>query len=113
MQHNLSLVRAGLTYKELSDNGLKHPDEFMARRYPCIAHGIGMSDEYPKIYYRQDWENDGYDGVIEADTTLCIESYVGSEHGGEGVKLEQMVLVTENGCELLSAYPFEERLLSG
>ena len=111
--HNLSLVRAGVTYKELSDGALAHPDEFIARRYPCLAHGIGMSDEYPKIYYREDWPSDGYDGVIEPDTALCVESFVGSERGGEGVKLEQMVLVTDSGCELLSSYPLEERLLVG
>jgi len=43
--------------------------------------------------------------------TLCIESYIGHEAGGEGGKLEQQVLVTETGTELMSTFPFEERLL--
>ena len=30
---------------------------------------------------------------------------------GEGVKLEQCLLVTDGGTELLSHYPFEEELL--
>ena len=42
---------------------------------------------------------------------LCVESFTGSDRGGEGVKLEQMVLVTDSGCEALSTYPFEEALL--
>ena len=67
-----------------------------------------MSDEYPQIRYRQDWEDMGYDGVIEKDMVLCVESFTGSEHGGEGVKLEQMVLVSEMGCQLLSMCPFEK-----
>jgi Xaa-Pro aminopeptidase len=40
--------------------------------------------------------------------TLCIESYLGSEDGGEGVKLEEQVLITENGVEPLSTFPLEE-----
>ena len=36
---------------------------------------------------------------------LCVESYVARRGWGEGVKLEQQVLVTEHGHELLSGYP--------
>ncbi len=43
--------------------------------------------------------------------TVCVESFTGSDQGGEGVKLEQMVRVTADGCELLTDYPFDERLL--
>ena len=111
IHHNMDLAKPGMTFKELSDTGFRQPDEFIARRYPCVAHGIGMSDEYPKIYYPQDWHRGAYDGVIEADMALCFESFTGSEHGGEGVKLEQMALMTDTGCELLSNYPFEEALL--
>ena len=41
---------------------------------------------------------------------ICIESFIGSEHGGEGVKLEQQVVQTRDGCELLSAFPWDEEL---
>lgn len=44
--------------------------------------------------------------------TLCVESFIGEEHQGEGVKLEQQVLITETGVELLSRFPFEEALLA-
>ena len=40
--------------------------------------------------------------------TICLESYIGEEGGAEGVKLEEQVLVTETGCEVLSRYPFED-----
>jgi Xaa-Pro aminopeptidase len=43
--------------------------------------------------------------------TLCVESYIGEEGGKEGVKLEEQVLITETGVELLSQFPFEEALL--
>jgi hypothetical protein len=43
---------------------------------------------------------------------LCIESYIGPENGPEGVKLEQQIITTEAGPELLSTFPFEEELLN-
>ena len=43
--------------------------------------------------------------------TICVESYIGEEGGPEGVKLEQQVLITETGIELLSRFPFEEAML--
>jgi Xaa-Pro aminopeptidase len=43
--------------------------------------------------------------------TLCVESYTGSDRGGEGVKLEEQVLITDSGVEMLSKYPFEKELL--
>ena len=77
-------------------------------------YGVGMTGEFPYILHLEDFE-DGYDGRLEPGMTLCLESYIGeyggAEDGREGVKLEQQVLITENGYELLSLYPFEDKLL--
>ena len=40
--------------------------------------------------------------------TLCVESFIGVEGGREGVKLEEQVLITADGVEILSSYPMEE-----
>ncbi len=110
--HNAALLGPGLSFEELSDKAYRHHDEFIPHRYACLAHGVGMTDEYPKVYYRQDWDRHGYDGVVEAGMVMCIESFVGSDRGGPGVKLEQMWLVGEHGNELLSRYPLEDQLLA-
>jgi Xaa-Pro aminopeptidase len=44
--------------------------------------------------------------------TICVESYIGEPAGGQGVKLEQQVLLTAHGPELLSTFPYEETLAS-
>lgn len=111
IEHNMGLLKPGVSFEEFSRRAFPMPAEYVARRYPCVAHGVGMSDEYPKIAYTQDWDDWGYDGVFEENMAICIESFTGSDKGGEGVKLEQMVLVTESGCEPLSTYPFETTLL--
>lgn len=104
---NLELVRPGVTFREFSEKSFRQPERFHALRYPCVAHGVGMCDEYPKIAYPQDWDRQGYDGVIEEGMVLCIESYVGAERGKEGVKLEEQVLVTSTGYEMLTTYAIE------
>jgi Xaa-Pro dipeptidase len=70
-------------------------------------HGVGLCDEYPAVFFPEDWEATGYDGVVELGMVLAVESYVGRKDGGEGVKLEEQLLVTENGSETLSTYPLE------
>ena len=107
VHENLRMVRAGAAFSELTTRGYKQSAEFIQNRYPCLAHGVGMSDEYPVIFYREDFPTNGYDGELQANSVLCIESYVGADAGRNGVKLEQQVLVTETGYELLSEYPLE------
>ncbi len=108
---NLDLLRPGMSFHEFAAKSFELPEIYRANRYSVVAHGIGLCDEYPHIAYTQDQGSHGYDGVIEPNMTLCLESYVGAEGGAEGVKLEQQVLVTEDGVELLSTFPFEDRLL--
>jgi Xaa-Pro aminopeptidase len=110
--HNAALLEPGRTFRELSEKSFRQPDEFVAHRYTCLAHGIGMTDEYPRIVYPQDWEHEGYDGELVPGAVLTVESFVGSDRGGPGVKLEDMYLITETGAERLSTFPFEETLLA-
>ena len=70
-----------------------------------------MTGEYPYILHKMDFDEGGYDGVLEADTTLCVESYIGGKDDKEGVKLEEQVLITDNGHIMLSQFPYEEDLL--
>jgi Xaa-Pro aminopeptidase len=58
-----------------------------------------------------DWEEAGYDGVFQENMVICVESYIGAEGGAEGVKLEEQVLLTVDGPQVLSTFPFEEDLL--
>jgi Xaa-Pro dipeptidase len=101
---NMALIQPGMTFNEFAGRSWTMPDHFLKNRYSCLAHGVGMVDEYPSVSYFQDR---GYDGVFEAGMTLCIESYIGDEGGEEGVKLEQQVRLTENGCTPLSTFRFE------
>ena len=112
IQHNTALINPGRTFREITAAAWKVPAPYYARRYYLMIHGIGMTGEYPYIVYEADYDaGQDYDGIVEPNMTLCVESFIGHEEGGEGVKLEQQVLVTETGIELMSTFPFDERLL--
>ncbi len=108
---NMEIIRPGMTFRDYSEEAWAIPEKYFANRYYLSAHGCGMTGEYPYLYHRADYPDAGYDGVIEPGMTLCVESYIGEDGGAEGVKLEQQILVTETGTELLSRFPFEDALL--
>lgn len=112
LAHNLELVKPGRSFREYSEKAWKIPDEFVKNRYSVLAHGIGLCDEYPSLAHQIDWDAVGFDGTIEEGMTLCVESFIGSEGGIEGVKLEEQVLVTKHGYQKLTTFPYEEELLS-
>ena len=111
VHHNMQLLRPGVSFREYSERAWSIPDRFVANRYYLSAHGCGMTGEYPYLYHSMDFDDSGYDGVVEPGMTICVESYIGEEGGAEGVKLEQQVLITDTGTELISTFPFEAALL--
>ena len=110
IEYNLALLKPGLGFREWTESAWKLPEDCVAHRYPLIAHGVGMCDEYPGIYYPQDWEAKGYDGEVEPGMVLCVESYIGPGGAREGVKLERQALITETGYLLLDRFPWDESL---
>lgn len=66
--------------------------------------------KYPLVRHFHREENP-YDCVIEPGMVLCAESYMGPKGERDGVRLEQQVLVTDDGYELLLTYPWEQELL--
>ncbi len=108
---NIPLLAPGTPLSELTFGGRPLPDEFVANRYSCRMHGVGLCDEWPMVAYPQDWHEGAYDYSLEPGMVLTVETYIGAEGGREGVKLEDQVLITETGHEVLSTYPYDERLL--
>jgi len=111
IQYNMEILKPGMSFSEVTEAGLLLPKEYRDQRYGVMMHGVGLCDEYPSIRYPEDLECHGYDGVLEPGMALCVEAYVGAVGGGEGVKLEDQVIITEDGFENLTRYPFEEKFL--
>lgn len=112
VHHNINILKPGLHFSEYAELAWDIPQRYFANRYYLSSHGCGMTGEYPYLYHRADYATAGYEGEILPGMVICVESYIGEHNDSEGVKLEQQVLITDTGVELLSLYPFEQGLLS-
>ena len=106
IEHNLELLTPGRTFHELTHQSWMPPVEEY-RHYCVNYHGVGQCDEFPEITFPHMWDKIGWDGVLEPGMVLTVEAYVGPRAGGEGVKLEEQVLVTERGPDRLSNAVFD------
>jgi len=114
LDHNVGLIKSGVTFREIAERAWPIPEAHRDSRYYCIGHGLGMSGEFPNIPHTVPGVSYPLDGAVEPNMVLCIESYVGSEKSGQGVKLEDQLLITETGVERMSSIvPFDDRLLPG
>ncbi|KAF5603004.1 peptidase yqhT [Fusarium subglutinans] len=111
VNHNMSILRPGLTFREYADCAWDIPVQCWANRYFVSAHGCGLTGECPYLYDRGDFSDAGYDGVIEPGMVFCVESYIGEEGGTLGVKLEQQVLITGTAVHILAKFLFEDSML--
>ena len=106
IEHNLALIEPGMDFLEYSERSWPIPDRYLANRYSCLLHGVGLADEYPGVYAPQD-AADFQAGAFEPGMVLCVESLIGEQGGREAVKLETQVLVTPHGAERLDTFPWE------
>ncbi len=104
IDHNIELLRPGATMHDLTFTSWTPPVEEY-RHYSCLFHGVGQCDEYPEVYFPHAWDEVGYECTLEPGMVLSVESFVGSRHGGEGVKLEEQVVITEDGYDKLAHLP--------
>jgi Xaa-Pro aminopeptidase len=111
IQHNIGIIKPGLTFREIADAAWKIPARFVEQRYTSVMHGVGMHGETPFIAHAIDFATYGREGVLQPGMVVSVESYIGEKNGREGVKLEEEVLVTEHGSELISRFPFEDDMM--
>ena len=110
ISYNCDLLRPGCAFREYREKAWPLPKRFHEQNYGTLLHGVGMIDEWPNVA----WDtNDpaAQDGVLLPGMTVCVESYIGERGGTEGVKLEEQVLITDTGYEIMSRFPLEQALL--
>ncbi len=103
-------LKPGVSIKELVFGGHQLEDQYCKQKYSCKMHGVGLCDEWPHIGYPDHWTDGAFDHMIEEGMVICTEALVSPEGGTFSIKLEDQVLITADGCENLTTYPFDPAL---
>jgi Xaa-Pro dipeptidase len=106
LEHNAQLLTPGRSFADFAARAWTVPDRHAPYAYSCLAHGLGMSGEYPYVPVAQP---DQYPlaGAFEAGMVVCVESYIGDAPVARGVKLENQYLITDSGAEVMSTISFD------
>ena len=108
---NMEMLKPGVRFEDLTANTHVLPPDMQKQKYSCLMHGVGLCDEWPLIAYPDAAVKGAFDHVLEPGMTLCVEVLASPEGGDFSIKLEDQVLITEDGYENLTHYPFDERLM--
>jgi Xaa-Pro aminopeptidase len=108
---NMEMLKPGVTIPELSANTHVLDARFQQQKYSCLMHGVGLCDEWPLVAYPDSAVAGACDYPLEPGMVLCVEALVGTEGGDFSIKLEDQVLITEDGHENLTSYPFDAALM--
>ena len=109
---NMEMIRPGARIEDMSRNTHVLHDKYQDRKYGCLMHGVGLCDEWPLVAYPDKMVPGAFDYELEPGMVLCVEALVGEVGGDFSIKLEDQVLVTEDGFENLTVYPFDPRLMA-
>ncbi|WP_187431260.1 Dimethlysulfonioproprionate lyase DddP [Roseobacter fucihabitans] len=111
IRHNTALLKPGVMIPELSAGTHVLDAQFQKLKYGCLMHGVGLCDEWPLVAYPDHAVPGAYDYPLEPGMTLCVEALVSPEGGDFSIKLEDQVLITQTGHEVLTQYPFDSALM--
>jgi Xaa-Pro aminopeptidase len=114
LQAGIAKMRPGCTNKDSTEAMIREADKYgLGGRFLSlfIAHGVGIGANEPPYIGETLPGAPTYEfkpGMVFAVEPLI---WVEGVRGGGGVRLEEMVLVTENGPHVMSRAPFDDRLL--
>ena len=110
IETNMNLLAPGVSFRDLTHQGHHLDKKYQKLKYGCKMHGVGLCDEWPLIAYPDKFVEGAFDYVLEPGMVLCVEALVSPEGGDFSIKLEDQVLITDDGFENLTSYPFDKIL---
>ena len=111
IQQNMRMLAPGVSMRSLSENCHRLNENYQKQKYGCLMHGVGLCDEWPLIAYPDQLVDGAFEYELEPGMVLCVEALVSPVGGDFSIKLEDQVLITENGFENLTKYEFDAKLM--
>ncbi len=115
MDQAIALVRPGATTADIVSlwpraEEFGFPDELAAFALQ-YGHGVGLSIWEKPIFSRL--VSLDHPEVLEEGMVFALETYWPASDGWSAARIEEEVVVTADGCELLTRFPAEELLVAG
>ncbi|PRY10515.1 M24 family metallopeptidase [Kineococcus rhizosphaerae] len=115
MDHSISLVRPGATTADVvsvwptaQEFGFPDEEAAFALQY---GHGVGLSIWEKPIFSRL--VSLDHPEVLQEGMVFALETYWPSADGLGAARIEEEVVVTADGCEVITKFPAEELLVAG
>jgi Xaa-Pro aminopeptidase len=115
MDAAISIVKPGITtadvvklWPKAEEFGFANEEAAFALQY---GHGVGLSIWEKPIFSRL--VSLDHPEVIEEGMVFALETYWPAADGWSAARLEEEVVVTKNGCEVITRFPSEKLLVAG
>ncbi len=111
----ISLIRPGVTTADVvkvwpraEEFGFPNEEAAFALQY---GHGVGLSIWEKPIFSRL--VSLDHPEVIEEGMVIALETFWPASDGWSAARIEEMVVVTKEGCEVITRFPAEEPIVAG
>src|SRR6266545_1603714 len=115
MDEAISLVKPGATSADIvavwpraTEFGFANEEAAFALQY---GHGVGLSIWEKPIFSRL--VSLDHPETLETGMVFALETYWPAADGWSAARIEEEVVVTEHGCEIITKFPAEELLIAG
>lgn len=115
MDAAISIVKPGITtadvvklWPKAEEFGFANEEAAFALQY---GHGVGLSIWEKPIFSRL--VSLDHPEIIEEGMVFALETYWPASDGWSAARLEEELVVTKNGCEIITRFPSEKLLVAG
>jgi Xaa-Pro aminopeptidase len=115
MDEAISIVKPGITtadvvklWPKAEEFGFANEEAAFALQY---GHGVGLSIWEKPIFSRL--VSLDHPEVIEEGMVFALETYWPASDGWSAARIEEELVVTSNGCEVITRFPAEKLLVAG
>ena len=115
LDHAISLIRPGVTtaevvavWPEAHEFGFADEEAAFALQY---GHGVGLSIWEKPVFSRL--VSFDHPQTIEAGMVFALETFWPAADGWSAARIEEQLVITADGCEVITRFPAEELLVAG
>ncbi len=110
----LDVIKPGATTSDVAavwpraeEFGYRNEDEAFLQQY---GHGLGVGLWEPPIISRRFMDTPA---ELEEGMVIALETWCGAEDGSGAARIEEEIVVTKDGCELITNYPSDHLISCG